>query len=459
METLPLRVDSVLAQERENRWTMLSGYLAVVGAGLVIGLVGFERLGGTFALALAALACVAVAILLRPIAGVYLTVFFSVVGDGSTMGGYPFNFNFSSTRSFLYITNALTFSPLELCLALTVVSWFVHAPALARGRCAASLCDGRCWPSPAWSCSASLYGVGVGGGDITVAMWELRPLLYLVAMYLLASTLFTRSSHYVSLAWVIIAGDLGPERVRAQATTSRSSAAERDALEALTEHTASLLYNYVFLLALAPVRAAQVFAAGARSLLLVASIPTVYVFVLSQRRAAFVALVAGFIVLALVLCFRRRRLFFVVVPVVLLLIAGYTVAFWNATEGVGFGAAAIKSVVAPGSLSEKDAVVGPLSPDRELQPGGDHQRRAVDRRRVRQAVLAAGAASRHQLLRVRRVHPAQLDPVDLAEDGIPRLRGAAVHHRRRACERASAPHCGCPRVTPWRSPSPRSPSS
>jgi O-antigen ligase len=92
----------------------------------------------------------------------------------------------------------------------------------------------------------------------------------------------------------------------------------------------------------------------ARLALVVASIPTIYVFVLSQRRAAFVALVAGFVVLALVLCFRRRRLFFVVAPMVLLLIAGYTVAFWNATDGVGFGAAAIKTVVAPGSVSEED---------------------------------------------------------------------------------------------------------
>ncbi len=70
-------------------------------------------------------------------------------------------------------------------------------------------------------------------------------------------------------------------------------------------------------------------------------------FVLSQRRAAMVALGAGFIVFAIVLFFRRRKAFFVVVPIVLLLTVGYTAAFWNTTDGVGFGAQAVKSVIAP----------------------------------------------------------------------------------------------------------------
>ena len=49
----------------------------------------------------------------------YLTVFFSLLGDGVTMVGYPFNANFSSYQSMLYVANRLTFSPVELCLFLT----------------------------------------------------------------------------------------------------------------------------------------------------------------------------------------------------------------------------------------------------------------------------------------------------------------------------------------------------
>jgi O-antigen ligase len=78
------------------------------------------------------------------------------------------------------------------------------------------------------------------------------------------------------------------------------------------------------------------------------------VFVLSQRRAAMVGLVGGFLVFCVVLFFRRRRAFFVIVPIAVVLTSGYTVAFWNATDGVGFGAQAIKTVIAPGAVSEKD---------------------------------------------------------------------------------------------------------
>jgi O-antigen ligase len=59
-------------------------------------------------------------------------------------------------------------------------------------------------------------------------------------------------------------------------------------------------------------------------------------------------------VLSVVVFFRRRRAFLAVVPLVVLLTAGYTVAFWNATSGVGFGAQAIKTVIAPDSVSERD---------------------------------------------------------------------------------------------------------
>jgi hypothetical protein len=44
----------------------------------------------------------------------------------------------------------------------------------------------------------------------------------------------------------------------------------------------------------------------------------------------------------------------VVVPVTLLLTVGYTAVFWNATEGVGFGARAMKSVIGSDEASDRD---------------------------------------------------------------------------------------------------------
>ena len=85
-----------------------------------------------------------------------------------------------------------------------------------------------------------------------------------------------------------------------------------------------------------------------------AAVPSAVVFVLSERRAAFVALAAGFVVFAIVLFWRRRKAFLVVVPIVAVLTVGYSAAFWNSTEGVGFGARAVKSVIAPNETSARD---------------------------------------------------------------------------------------------------------
>jgi O-antigen ligase len=156
----------------------------------------------------------------------------------------------------------------------------------------------------------------------------------------------------VSLAWVAVAG------ITIQSLFSIRyyyglPVETRENLESLTEHANSLLYVWVLLLALA-VCLLRGCSRPARVLLVIAAIPTAYVFVLSQRRAGVIALGAGFVVLAIVLFFRRRKAFLVVVPLVALLTVGYTAAFWNTTDGIGFGAQAIKSVVAPGSLSAED---------------------------------------------------------------------------------------------------------
>src|SRR5262249_41531672 len=115
-----------------------------------------------------------------------------------------------------------------------------------------------------------------------------------------------------------------------------------------------LLYSWLFLLTLT-VWFTRGSSKWARFLLLLAALPTVWLFVLSQRRAAAVGLVAGFGVFSLVLFFRRRRAFFVVAPVVLVLAVGYSAAFWNSNEGVGFGARAVKSVIRPNEVSQRDA--------------------------------------------------------------------------------------------------------
>jgi O-antigen ligase len=353
IQTLPVRVDSVRAQERVGRRTSTWGFLGVLGAGLLVGLSGFLPRPDLFALSLGVFVCGAVAILVRPISGVYLIAFFAIVGDGTTMAGFPFNLNFSTQTSFLFVHNALTFSPLEVYLGLTAVSWLAHVAGTRSWHRLNRPVSGPVLIFAGFVALGLIYGVGAQGGDLTTAMWEARPLLYLVTMYMLVSNLLTRAAQYVSLAWVVVLA-VSIQSLLSLRYYYALSPDRRDVLESLTEHPASVVYAWVLLLTVAACMLRKC-SPWTRLLLVLASIPTAYVFVLSERRAAFVALAAGFIAFTIVLFFRRRRAFLVLVPTVLVLFVGYSAVFWNATGGVGFGARAVKTVFSPNEVSERDS--------------------------------------------------------------------------------------------------------
>jgi hypothetical protein len=78
-------------------------------------------------------------------------------------------------------------------------------------------------------------------------------------------------------------------------------------------------------------------------------------YLLSQRRAAFVALTAGLAVVGVVLHGTNRRAFWKVVPVVLIVGTVYCAAFWHdETSTTGFPAQAVKSVISPSNVSERN---------------------------------------------------------------------------------------------------------
>ena len=70
--------------------------------------------------------------------------------------------------------------------------------------------------------------------------------------------------------------------------------------------------------------------------------------------SAFIGLAAAMILLAVILFWRQRRTFWKIVPISAIVFIGYTGAFWQSTSSIGFPAQAVKSVVAPNSLSAAD---------------------------------------------------------------------------------------------------------
>ena len=335
-------------RHRERTWWIL--YALLIGATIVLGGLALKTAPRLLPQTLVLLGLGAVVALARPLAGLHLLTFFTLLGDASILPGYPFAKNLSSRESVFFIDDATTLSPLEIMLVATSLGLLLHAYVTPgwRFRRGALL-------SP-FLVLAGLVVVGllrafVAGGNTNVALWEARPLLYLPLVYLLVTNLVTTPRQMIRLLMVAIAGVVANSLIALNSYRLLSTV-QREALESLNEHSASVHIGALFILTLAlwlfrgPLSLRVAFTA-----LTALSLPT---FLFSERRGAVVALGAGLILLSMVLFARSRRTFYLVVPILLILIGAYVGAFWGVEEGAAaFPAQAIKGVIAPGSSARR----------------------------------------------------------------------------------------------------------
>ena len=297
------------------------------------------------------------AVLTRPIVGVYVIMFFTLIGDNATAAWYPFAKNMSSSESIFYLGDGLIVSPLEVFLIVTTVAWILNYQDRRgqRVRVGRQFRRGTLlYPLMGFTLFV-LYGYLQGmrtGGDRNVALWEMRPLLYVPMFYVLVTQLLTTRQQYVRLFKVAMVA-VFVHAVFAINYFRGLPAVERAELESLGEHGASIHIDALLLLVLA-----LMLIKGCSRLLrvgmLLLAIPCLVAYTMAERRAAVVALVVGIVMLSIVIHRRNRRAFWWFVPITTVLGLGYLAAFWSAQGSLGFAAQAIKSVIAPGQLSEAD---------------------------------------------------------------------------------------------------------
>ncbi len=291
------------------------------------------------------------AIMYRPVIGVYFVAFFAFAGDSAVYPSYPFIKNLSSSESMLYIGNGLSLSPLEICLAVTTVSWCL---AMMRTR-TWSLRRGALFvPMMVFGAFCALgFAFGLAsGGDRYSAIWEFRPLVLLPLVYILVTNLFTKKQHYNGVYWLVMIA-VTTKSVIAIRHYHHLSVADRQGLESLVDHYAAVEMNALFVYALA-VRVYRKSSFWKRALLPILAAPAIEAYFISQRRAAFVGLAVALGMLAVILYWKSRPRFWMVVPLVAIAMVGYLGAFWNSPSSVGFPAQAIKGVIAPNQVGEKD---------------------------------------------------------------------------------------------------------
>jgi O-antigen ligase len=315
---------------------------------LVFAALALSAPASPLALTLALLVVACLTAMARPVLGIHIILFLTLAGDSATVPWWPFIKNLSSRESLMFVSDKLSVTPMELVLIALGVGCF--APALTREGVRFR------WGALARPMVVIALFLAAGfvrghGGIRNVAIMEVRPLLYLVALYLLIAHVFTKRAHYHQAIWVaIVATSIqGLFAVHAYRTLPDHI---RDNLDSLAEHSATVQMNGVFLFALG--LAAFGGSRWQRRIVAVLSIPVVFAFFISQRRGAMVALFAGAIILLMVLFHRNRARFWAIAPVAIILAIGYIGATWNASGALGLPASAVKSVFFTSQLDAAD---------------------------------------------------------------------------------------------------------
>lgn len=352
IETLPTRANlfTVAAQTRRSTlsWWLWYGFLMVVSLLTALAVLLHGPDPATIVWIVFFLG--AAAIIYQPRYGVYLTLLLALPGDAILLYWYPFVKNLSSAESILYLHNAAIFSPAEIYIALTFLSW------IGRGimRREIYLYRGPLFIPVIIFTGFISFGLLNGvltGGNLSIALWQVRPLFYLVAMLVLVSNLLTSRRHINILMWMavvalIIEAFVGLYKVAFVLQFDLGEVAR------IAEHSSSIHANSILILLIA----VWVYRGSyLKRLVLLPILPVLLIsYLANQRRAAFLSLAIVLIVVAIVLYREQRLAFWLTVPLCVLIGTVYLGAFWNASGVLALPASAVKSVIAEDDTAAAD---------------------------------------------------------------------------------------------------------
>ncbi len=236
-------------------------------------------------------------------------------------------------------------TPLELLLLVTFVSWLFQG--VMKGDL--GLNGVELGGAVAVFTIALAFGFTRGfvqGGDTFIGLFESRYLFYVPVCYIVTAANIRTVRHMRGVMAVLLCGTLlfaieGAYRKVALIDTGILGVIPEFAYE--HEDAIFLAAGIVFSFAI------FAFRAPVRYRVLAALALPVMAFTLlaSERRAGFIALIIGFVVLALILLVRERRAFVLYVVPVVLCATVYFPVFWNATGMLGQPARAVRSLSQP----------------------------------------------------------------------------------------------------------------
>ncbi len=279
----------------------------------------------------------------RPRYGVYAILLLAIAFDPSTNTTDTvarFGWYMQTPISASSDISVLIFSPIELLLVVTVLrtligAWVERRP-LARAELQRPLLLflGLVLLSILWG--VATHGV------FHIALWETRSLVAAILLALLVPSVFTNRGqvhHLINLlcvAVVILSIDVIWRRFTILANVTY--------LDLSFDHDTPIFMDFVIVL----LTARLVWPATGRQRLAALLIPFIaYAQMVTERRAGWVSLDVGLILIAIFTFRLRRKVFYFVVLPLLVVYAGYLGAFWNATGTLAQPARAVRSINDP----------------------------------------------------------------------------------------------------------------
>lgn len=277
----------------------------------------------------------------RPRYGIYAALLFSVPFDPASDDPFMYlGYLMQTPISAASPAKMLVFSPIELLLLMAALVVVITAVIERRALRPAQL------QMPLLLFAVlMLASIGWGllrHGLFNVALWETRSMFAGVIVALLVPTVMPRREqvhHLVNLlaaAVVLLSIDIIWRRF--------TILADVEALDLVFSHDTPIFMNIVIVLFLARL----VWPATGRARCAALLIPLIiYAQMLTERRAGWVSLDVGLVLIAIFIFRLRRKVFYFIVLPLVLVYAGYLAAFWNGTGPAAQPARAVRSINDP----------------------------------------------------------------------------------------------------------------
>ena len=320
--------------------------LVSVGGVLVISLVTAIVAGRIqwYAVGVAVFAVLAALTVWRPRYGLYAVLVCAIAFEGQPSGpvmhvGWHVQSTISSWSPFGFVI----FSPIELMVLVTAL--VVVAEAVVEHRRLQLPQLGRLMIFFLFLVTMSVaYGI-FAGGDLNIALWETRSIYLIGAIALLVPNVFKQRGQVDQLLNVlVVAATLLSIEIIWRRFALFDTGKLGLSIDMVFAHDSPVMINFVIVLLVARL----VWPASGRQRLTALRIQLlIWAQMLTERRAGWVSLDIGLVLVAIMIFRVRRKLFAFFVLPLLLLYVGYLGAFWNADGPIAQPARAVRSINSP----------------------------------------------------------------------------------------------------------------